>query len=152
MKLGEALKLRSDNLTRIDELAQRAAQNAQIQEGTEPAALPTELIAEIERLSVETTELIQRINRTNVVTRLADGSFVSDALATRDRQLALREKLRAIAKAASEPQARFMRSEIRVVRTVDTAMLLARADGLAKAHRILDAAIQEANWSVDLLD
>jgi len=152
MKLGEALKLRSDNLTRIDELAQRAAQNAQIQEGTEPAALPTELIAEIERLSVETTELIQRINRTNVVTRLADGSFVSDALATRDRQVALREKLRAIAKAASEPQARFMRSEIRVVRTVDTAMLLARADGLAKAHRILDAAIQEANWSVDLLD
>jgi hypothetical protein len=152
MKLGEALKLRSDNLTRIDELTQRAAQNAQIQEGTEPAALPSELIAEIERLSAETTVLIQRINRTNVATRLEDGSLVSDALATRDRQLALRANLRAIAKAASEPQARFMRSEIRVVRTVDTAMLLARADGLAKAHRILDAAIQEANWSVDLID
>jgi len=152
MKLGEALKLRSDNLTRIDELTQRAAQNAQIQEGTEPAALPSELIAEIERLSAETTVLIQRINRTNVATRLEDGSLVSDALATRDRQLALRANLRAIAKAASEPQARFMRSEIRVVRTVDTAMLLARADGLAKAHRILDAAIQEANWTVDLID
>jgi len=152
MKLGEALKIRSDNLARINELAQSAAQNVQIQEGSEPPADPNALIAEIERLSAETTVLVQRINRTNVTTRIANGSLVSDALATRDRQLALRNHLRSIAKAASEPQARYMRSEIRFVRTVDTAALLARADALAQAYRMLDAAIQEANWTVDLID
>src|SRR5579863_837994 len=152
MKLGAALQLRSENLRRIEELTVRAGANAQIQEGTAPAADPNELIAEIERLTVETTSLIQRINRTNVVTRLPNGTLVSDALAERDRHLALRNNLRAIAKAASEPQTRFLRSELRVVRTVDTAAILKRADNLAQMHRILDAAIQEANWTIDLSD
>jgi hypothetical protein len=152
MKLGEALKLRSDNLRRIEELGQRAALNAQVQEGTKPAADPGELIAEIERLTVATTSLIQRINRTNVVTRLPDGTLVSDALAERDRHLSLRNSLRAIAKAASEPQTRFLRSELRVIRTVDASALLKRADELAQKHRVLDALIQEANWTIDLHD
>ena len=152
MKLGEALTLRSDNLRRIEELTARAAQNTQVQEGTKPAADPNELIGEIERLTSETTSLIQRINRTNVVTRLAEGALLSDALAQRDRHLALRNNLRSIAKAASEPQTRFLRSEIRVVRTVSTSTLLKRADDLAKMQRILDASIQEANWTIDLLD
>ena len=152
MKLGEALKLRSDNLRRLEELGQRAVQNAQVQEGTQPAADPNEIIAEIERLTFETTSLIQRINRTNVATRLPDGTLVSDALAERDRHLALRNSLRSIAKAASEPQTRFLRSELRVIRTVDTSALLKRADGLAQKYRRLDASIQEANWTIDLQD
>lgn len=152
MKLGEALKVRSDNLCRIEELSQRATLNAQVQEGTKPVADPGGLIAEIERLTVETTSLIQRINRTNVATRLPDGTLVSDALAERERHLALRNTLRAIAKAASEPQTRFLRSELRVIRTVDASALLKRADELAQKHRVLDALIQEANWTVDLHD
>jgi len=150
MKLGEALKIRSDNLRRIEDLTQRAAQNTQVQEGTKPASDPNTLIVEIERLTSETTVLIQRINRTNVATHLPDGALLSDALAERDRLLALRANLRAVAKAASEPQTRFLRSEIRVIRTVDTATLLDRADKLAQKHRILDASIQEANWTIDL--
>jgi hypothetical protein len=43
-----------------------------------------------------------------------------------------------------------MRSEIRVVRTVDTAAILKRADDLSRSHRLLDASIQELNWVVDL--
>ncbi|HKW44972.1 MAG TPA: DIP1984 family protein [Candidatus Eremiobacteraceae bacterium] len=85
MKLGEALKLRSDNLRKIEELRVRAAASAQIQEGTSPPDVANELIAEIERLLNETTKLIQRINRTNVTTRLTDGSVLADALAQRRR-------------------------------------------------------------------
>ena len=150
MKLGEALKLRSDNLRKIEELRVRAMASAQIQEGTKPPDDSNELIAEIERLRGETTDLIQRINRTNVATRLSDGSVLADALAQRDAYLALRGALQGIAKAAAEPQQRYMRSEIRVVRTVDAAAILKRADDLSRKHRQLDALIQELNWSTEL--
>jgi len=150
MKLGEALKLRSDNLRRIEELRARAAASAQTQEGTKAPDDANELIAEIERLYDETTTLIQRINRTNVATPLPDGSLLADALAQRDAFLALRSALQGIAKAASEPQQRYMRSEIKVVRTIDTAAILKRADDLSRRHRLLDAAIQELNWSIEL--
>jgi hypothetical protein len=45
-----------------------------------------------------------------------------------------------------------MRSEIRVVRTVDSAALMKRADDLSRKHRQLDASVQEANWSIELFD
>jgi hypothetical protein len=90
MKLGEALKLRSENLRRIQELRSRASASSQTQEGTKPPDDANALIAEIERLFDETTSLIQRINRTNVVTRLPDGKILADALAERDTHLALR--------------------------------------------------------------
>jgi hypothetical protein len=150
MKLGEALKLRSDNLRKIEELRGRAAASAQVQEGTKPPDDANELLADIEHLWTETTSLIQRINRTNVATRLPDGTLLADALAQRDTYLALRCALQGIAKAASETQQRYMRSEIKVVRTVDAAAILKRADEMSRKHRLLDASIQELNWSVDL--
>ena len=150
MKLGEALKLRSDNLRKIEELRVRAAASTQIQEGAKPPDDANALVSEIESLSDETTLLIQRINRTNVVTRLPDGSLLADALAQRDAYLLLRTALQGVARAASEPQQRYMRSEIRVLRTIDAAALLSRADELSRKHRLLDASIQELNWTVDL--
>jgi hypothetical protein len=135
-------------IRKIEELRVRAAASAQTQEGTKPPDDANQLISEIERLFNETTALIQRINRTNVVMRLPDGSVLADALALRDAHLALRSALQGIAKAASEPQQRYMRSEIRVVRTVDTAAILKRADELSRKHRLLDASIQEVNTGV----
>ncbi|MHB8461696.1 MAG: DIP1984 family protein, partial [Vulcanimicrobiaceae bacterium] len=134
MKLGEALNLRSDNLRRIDDLGKRAMLSAQVQEGSKAADDASELIEHIDVLSKQTTVLIQRINRTNVATRLANGSFISDALAERDRIASFCKALRGIAKAASEQQTRYMRSELRIVRTVDTASLLKKADELSQAH------------------
>jgi hypothetical protein len=104
------------------------------------------------RLLDETTTLTQRINRTNVATRLLNGTILADALAQRDGFLTLRTALQGIAKAASEPQQRYMRSEIRVVRTVDASAVLKRADDLSRKHRLLDASIQELNWTVDLIE
>ena len=152
MKLGEALKLRSDNQRKIEELRGRAAASAQTQEGTKPPDDANALIADMERLFNETTVLIQRINRTNVATRLPEGPLLADALAQRDAYIALRTALQGIAKAASESQQRYMKSEIKVIRTVDASAILKRADDLSRKHRELDASIQELNWAVELME
>jgi hypothetical protein len=152
MKLGEALKLRSDNYKKIAELRARAVAAAQVQEGTQAADNASELLAEIERLADETKTLVQRINRTNVRVTLASGQTLADAIVDRDHYLVLRNQIDAVAKAAAEPQQRYLRSEIRVVRTVEPAELRKREDRLARAHRELDVAIQEANWSSELAE
>jgi hypothetical protein len=152
MKLGEALKLRSDNYKKIAELRARAVASAQVQEGTTAPDSATDLLVYIEKLIDETTTLVQRINRTNIEVRLPSGQTLADAIVERESYLLLRSQLDAVASAASEAQSRYMRSEIRVVRTVEPAQLLKRADDLSRKHRLLDAAIQEANWSRELLE
>ena len=152
MKLGEALRLRSDNYAKIEELRSRAVANAQVQEGTPVPEAPADVLARIEKLSRETLSLVQRVNRTNVAVRLPSGQTLADAIAERDSYLRLRTPFVAVAEAAGATQQRYLRSEIKVVRTVDPVELRAKADALALKHRELDAAIQEANWSTELLD
>jgi phage protein D len=152
MKLGEALRLRSDNYKKIAELKTRAVASAQTQEGADAPDNPGELLDTIERLSAQTLNLVQRINRTNVETMLPDGRPLVDALAERDYILVVRSPFEAVAEAASAMQQRYMRSEIRIVRNVDPVALRGKADELARRHRLLDVAIQEANWVTDLVE
>lgn len=152
MKLGEALRLRSDNYTKVDELRNRAVAGAQTQEGDPVPESPGDLLAQVERLVNETRHLVQRINRSNVATRLPSGQTLADAIAERDSYLRLRAPFEAVAQAATGTQQRFLRSEIKVVRTVDPTVLRGKVDAFSKAHRLLDAAIQEANWSTELHD
>jgi len=152
MKLGEALRLRSDNYKKIEELRARAMASAQMQDGQEIPDDPNDLLAQIERLSRETLSLVQRINRTNVATVLPSGQHLVDALAERDHYLALRAPYSGVAKAAVEPQQRYLRSEIKIVRTVDPKGLHKRLDELSRDHRLLDVVIQEANWNTELAD
>jgi len=152
MKLGEALRLRSDNYKKIEELQARAVASAQMQEGQEVPDLPVDLLEELERLSAATLALVQRINRTNVATRLPSGQSLVDALAERDSYLKLRKPFENVAKAAGPLQQRYTRSELRIVRTVDPKALLKRADEFSHRHRLLDVAVQETNWITDLLD
>jgi len=152
MKLGEALKIRSDNYKRIEELRARAVASAQIQEGTAAPDSALELVKRIEDLVVKTQSLVQRVNRTNVNVRLNNGQTVADAIVERDHYLLLRGNIEAVAHAASEPQQRYMRSEIRVVRTIDPVELRKTADELSRQHRELDVVIQEANWANDLVE
>jgi hypothetical protein len=152
MKLGEALRLRSDNTKKIAELRARAIASAQTQEGADAPDHPGQLLEQIERLWTETLALVQRINRTNVATQLPSGQPLVDALAERDYLLGVRNPFEAVAEAASGLQQRYMRSEIRIVRTVNPTELRRKADNLARRHRLLDVAIQEANWSTDLVE
>lgn len=150
MKLAEALAERAALTTRLNHLAQRAAQHARVQEGDEPVEDPAVLLAEHEQVATQLAELIARINRTNLAARLADGTTLTDALARRD---VLRLRQQAWARAADAGAARadrFTKSEVRYVAAIDVAATRRRADELAQEWRELDIRIQEANWSNEL--
>jgi Family of unknown function (DUF6847) len=152
MKLGEALTVRSDLQTRIEQLRGRLQAAAVVQEGETPPEDPQALLADLLRSADELERLIGRINRTNIATRLADGRTLTDALARRDvlgvRQLAVRQ----LAEAASDRQQRYGLAEIRTLPTVDVGALRVQADDFARERRELDAAIQEANWLTEVVE
>jgi len=151
MKLAEALVLRADAQTRLDDLRRRLAANARVQEGDLPGEDPAVLLEEFERKSKELLLLIQRINRTNSKSPFGSATL-TEALAERD-VLKLRQALyRDLAHAASANQSRTTRSEIKFVSAVSVAEIQRAADRLAKEHRELDTRIQEANWTISLVD
>jgi hypothetical protein len=152
MRLAEALILRADCKKRFDQLKQRIAQNAKVQEGDEPAEDPEKLIQEMEVVSDQFLDLIQRINATNSATELESGKSLSDAIAERDVLMLKRTVYRDLAAAASVSQARTSKSEVKFKSTVNVADVQKKVDALSKSYRELDSKIQEFNWKVDLLE
>jgi hypothetical protein len=152
MKLGEALVLRSDVLTRIERLRGRLKAAAIVQEGERPSEDPALLLEELTQLADELERLIVRINRTNLSTQLPDGRTLTDALARRDILTLRQSVLRQVADAAGERQQRYGRAEIRILSTVDVGVLRTQADALARERRELDTAIQETNWQTELTE
>jgi hypothetical protein len=151
MKLAEALVARADAQNRLNDLRRRLAANARVQEGDPPGEDPATLLDEFERTSNELLMLIQRINRTNSKSPFGSATL-TEALAERD-VLKLRQALyRDLAQAASASQSRTTRSEVKFVSTVSVSEIQRAADRLAKEHRELDTRIQEANWTVALVD
>lgn len=149
MKLAEALQERADLNRRIQQLQQRLNNNAIVQEGEQPAEDPQELLAELDRSVCELEELISRINLTNCRT-LVDSKSLTELLARRD---ALKLKLsvyRDLAYNASQLARRATRTEIKVLSAVSVKDVQKRADELAKELRLLDNAIQAANWNTEL--
>src|SRR4051812_31335363 len=101
MKLAEALILRADARKRIEQVRERLKLAAVVQEGEQPPENPQDLLAEIDRLMDHLTELIQRMNRTNLSAALPDGVTLTDALAVRDTLMLRYTVLQATAEAAS---------------------------------------------------
>ena len=152
MKLGEALARRSDLQKRLAQLGARLRASAVAQEGSEPPESPKDLLGEVDRLADELEQLIALINQTNSSTRLPSGMSLTEALARRD-VLALRHGvLHQAAEAAVQAEARYSRSEIRLVRLIDVAAIRARMDDLARDRRELDTEIQAHNWTVNLIE
>lgn len=152
MKLANALSQRSELQTRIRQLENRLNNNAQVQEGEEPAEDPVELLRELEADYARLEELISAINRTNSSTRLEDGMTLSDLLAKRDCLKNRLGGLRNFLDNASALVRRHSVSEIKVKSTVDVRQLQKQADGLSKQLRKLEETIQEKNWTTELLD
>jgi hypothetical protein len=152
MKLGEALALRADAQKRIAQIGSRLQASAVVQEGDTPPEDPARLLAELAELTAELERLITAINLTNAASRLPSGQSVTAALARRD-VLAIRQSvLRSAVDAVADRQARYSRSEIRLERQIDVAALRRELDDFARERRELDTAIQEHNWSVDLIE
>jgi hypothetical protein len=150
MKLGEALATRAELQSRLGQVRDRLRVSALIQEGDEPPEDPAPLLAELDQIADELEQLISDINGTNATTRLPSGATLTQALARRDVLGLKHSALKAVADATIQQQARYSRSEIRVVRTFDVAGIRKRVDSLAREQRQLDVEIQAANWTVEL--
>jgi hypothetical protein len=77
---------------------------------------------------------------------------VTAALARRDVLATRQSVLRSTVESVTQTQARYSRSEIRLTRQIDVAALRREIDDLARERRELDTAIQEHNWSSDLVE
>jgi Family of unknown function (DUF6847) len=152
MKLGEALARRAELQRRMEQVRDRLRISALVQEGDAPPEDPEPLLVELDDVGDALERLIAAINRTNATTRLASGRTLTAALARRDALGLRHAALRAVADATAQQQARYSRSEIRLVRTFDVAAVRARVDDLARERRELDVEIQAANWTVDLAE
>lgn len=152
MKLAEALILRADYQKRIEQLKNRLLRNAKVQEGDTPAEDPQRLLQELDRVTGEQLALIQRINRTNAVSKLENGQTLSDALAVRDMLKTRHSIYRDLAETGTVTLSRFTKSEVRFQSTVPVADLQKTADNLALEHRELDTRIQAANWQAEIVE
>lgn len=152
MKLANALSQRSELQTRLRQLESRLNNNAQVQEGEQPAEDPEELLRELDEGYARLERLIAAINRANNSTVTDGGETLSDLLARRD---CLRGKLGALRNfldIASALVRRHSVSEIKVKSTVNVRALQKQVDELAKQLRELDEAIQEKNWTTELME
>lgn len=152
MKIAEALILRADSQKRIEQLRSRLVNSAKVQEGEQPPENPQSLLAELDATVNELTNLIQKINRTNSQTILEENLTISDALAKRDTLSLKRNVYDSLLQSASYLQARYSRTEIKSVSTVNLVEIQTEIDRLSRDYRLLDTKIQQANWNTELLD
>ncbi|MBF0785891.1 hypothetical protein E4T80_10475 [Muribacter muris] len=150
MKLAEALIERADLQRRLAQLNQRLQQNAQYQEGEQPAEDPAILLDEYSTAAAQLSALIVKINLANNRIQLENGTMMVAALAERDRLKAYHSTLISLANAAMPEQSRYSRSEIKSLAAVNIKQIRQQADEVAKQHRLLDTQIQQANWLNDL--
>ena len=150
MKLAEALSIRKDLQTRVDQLKARILNNVRIQEGEKPAEDPVELLKELDSCLNQLRELIYRINLTNMNTN-CDGKPVTQLMAERDVLLKRVQVLRDVFNQASTTTERYSRSEIKYVTTIDVKAMAKQLDKLATQLRELDVKIQSVNFTTELL-
>lgn len=152
MKLAEALIARADAEKRITQLQQRITRSAKVQEGDTPPEDPQVLLDESIALIKQMQTLVQAINRTNASTVFDGERTITDALAERDMLMKERTFLANVISNAVVTQPRYGQSEIKFVSTINIADLQTRVDELSRRYRETDSAIQQLNWSVDLIE
>jgi len=151
MKLAQALILRADTQKRLEQLKGRLLDNAKIQENERPSEDPKLLLKELDRLSDELFRLILAINLTNSSAKF-EGASLTEMIAKKDTLSQKASVLRDFAKSASQKVDLYSNSEIKILSSVDVAMLQKQIDELSKEIRELDMKLQEANWQVDLVE
>ena len=151
MKLAQALILRSDTQKRIEQLKVRLLSNAKTQENESPSEDPKLLLKELDKLTSELFRLICSINLTNSSAKF-DGISLTEMIAKKDALSLKANVLREFATSASQKVDLYSNSEIKILSTVDVAALQKQVDALSKEIRELEMKLQEANWSVDLVE
>lgn len=151
MKLAQALILRSDTQKRIEQLKVRLLSNAKTQENESPSEDPKLLLKELDKLTSELFMLICSINLTNSSAKFESMSL-TEMIAKKDALTLKANVLREFATSASQKVDLYSNSEIKILSTVDVSALQKQVDALSKEIRELEMKLQEANWSVDLVE
>lgn len=151
MKLAEALQIRADLQTRLDQMDTRLRNNATVQEGSQPAEQPEQLLHELNGILSELQSITERINLTNAQSTDESGVTITALIARRDCMQKHLSLLRNFMNAASALTSRRTLSEIRVISTVNVADLRKQIDHLSKEMRQTDTTIQQLNWTTELI-
>ena len=150
MKLSEALINRADLNKRIQQLNMRLNDNATVQEGEKPNENPEELLTELDDCLCQLEVLIARINLTNSSVKL-DGLTLTEHLAKRDSLSMKLGIYRDFLRSASQISFRGMKSEIKLLSSVNVSKLQKHVDKLSAELRVLDNSIQALNWTTELI-
>ena len=150
MKLAEALSIRKDLQTRVEQLKTRLLNNIRVQEGESPAEEPQELMKELDNCLNQLQDLIYRINVTNMHA-MSGKKTLTQLMAERDVLTKRVYTLREIFNKASESSERYSRSEIKYITTIDVKALGRQVDKLSSQLRTLDVEIQSINFATELM-
>ena len=151
MKIAEALILRADIEKRIAQLRTRLNNNAKVQENEEPADNPELLLTELENLILQLNDLIVKINRTNTLSKI-DGISLVELIAKKDTLSQKAGILREFIEIASQKVDLYSTTEIKVFSTVNVSEQQKKLDKLSKEIRETDTKLQQANWTIDLVE
>lgn len=151
MKLAEALAIRAEIKTKINNIQSRLNQNAKVQSGEQPAENPYVLLKELDILSENMITLVKNINYTNCVTT-ENGISLMEMIAEKDIFQKKISVIKNFLSNASSLVNRYSNTEIKIQSTVDVAKLQKEVDHMSKKLRELDMNIQRINWTVDLID
>jgi len=151
MKIAEALILRADIQKRIAQLRTRLNNNAKVQENEEPAENPELLLTELENLILQLNDLIVKINRTNTLSKI-DGISLVELIAKKDTLSQKAGILREFIEIASQKVDLYSTTEIKVFSTVNVPEQQKKLDKLSKEIRETDTKLQQANWTIDLVE
>jgi hypothetical protein len=153
MKLGEALAARADMHSRQDQLIKAIGNNARYQEGEVPPEDAKVLLTESLKLADEIAVLCTKINMTNSVTVLGDGT-ITGALARRDalraKQKIMNDALKATAADPYGYGGRHTRSELVDVIAFEVPAIRQALTVVTTELRALDNEIQQIGWATEL--
>lgn len=152
MKLAEALILRTDSQKRLEQVKNRLLLNAKFQEGESPSEDPKELEIELKHLIKQLKQLIQRVNRTNLLTPFDEQRSLGDALVERDVIGQERKIYSELLDRASVRHDRYSKTEIKFVTSINVKDTQKHVDELSLKFRLMDTRIQELNWLTNLVD
>lgn len=150
MKLAEALIVRGDLQTKLNQMLERIRANAVVQQGDKPSEAPEKLLRQAFGMQEELRDLVVRINRSNITAKIADGRTMMEAIAERDRLKQQHAFLTSAASATKREPDRYGMREIKWVAQLPVAKLQKQADDASKELRELNMRIQEANWKNEL--
>ena len=151
MKIAEALILRADIQKRIAQLKTRLNNNAKVQENEEPTENPELLLIELDSLISQLNDLIIKINKTNTLSKI-DGISLVELIAKKDTLSQKAGILREFIEIASQKINLYSTTEIKVFSTINVPAQQKQLDKLSKEIRETDTKLQQANWTIDLIE